>query len=225
MVQPPASGGLTSDVSLDRGRWDRLCERIGCPELRARFDELRAAYGERHRHYHTAQHISECLTVFDDVTEQVADPESVEFAIWLHDFVYRVRRNDNEEASAAVARAWLHDCGDAARAEEVTRLVKATKHDGRPGTGDEALLLDIDLNVLGARRARYDEYEAQVRREYRWVPGPLFRRRRAELLEAFLNRDSIYRTEWFRTRWEQTARDNLARAIRVLRDGGVSVGE
>lgn len=60
------------------------------------------------------------------------------------------------------------------------------------------LLVDIDLSILGAPRARFDEYEAQVRAEYGWVPRFLFRTKRRDVLAGFLARHSIYNTPTLR---------------------------
>jgi predicted metal-dependent HD superfamily phosphohydrolase len=92
----------------------------------------------------------------------------------------------------------------------------ATRHQDVPDTSDEALLVDIDLGILSASSDRYDEYEEQVRREYRWVPGFVFRRRRVEILRSFLAREAVYHTSWFREHRESSARANLGRAIRGL---------
>ena len=40
------------------------------------------------------------------------------------------------------------------------------------------MLIDIDLSILGAPPARFAEYEQQIRAEYAWVPGILFRPKR-----------------------------------------------
>lgn len=203
---------------MDRQRWAALCSRLSCHDAVPRFDMLEAAYAERHRHYHTAQHISECLALFDGAAGLADRPAEVELAIWVHDVVYEPRRSDNEERSAAMAADWLEDCRvEAALVARVRQLVLSTRHDEAPGTSDEALLQDVDLGVLGSPAHRYAEYEAQVRREYRWVPSFLFRRRRAEILEAFLGREAIYNTSWFRERLELPARQNLAKSLADLR--------
>ena len=79
------------------------------------------------------------------------------------------------------------------------------------------LLADIDLSILGATAERFDEYEVQVRQEYAWVPGPLFRRKRGAILQAFLARPSLYSTPWLRGRFEAQARSNLQRSVARLR--------
>ena len=59
-------------------------------------------------------------------------------------------------------------------------------HAARPATADEALLVDIDLAILGAAEERFAQYEAQIRAEYAWVDDALFRSRRREVLTGFL---------------------------------------
>jgi predicted metal-dependent HD superfamily phosphohydrolase len=98
----------------------------------------------------------------------------------------------------------------------VRHLILATRHDGSPPAGDAALLVDVDLAILGSPAERFDEYEQQVRQEYSWVPGFVFKRKRAEILEGFLRRPALYHTEHFRSRYEAVARANLTRSIRQL---------
>lgn len=150
--------------------------------------------------------------------ESAEDPDALEFAIWLHDAVYRPLRSDNEEASAALAATWLKEC-KAARVDHgaVTGLILATRHPTPPETNDQALLQDIDLHVLGSSPERYAEYEEQIRREYRLVPAPLFRRKRAQLLGEFLQTESVFHTPWFRNEFEAIARSNLEGALAALR--------
>jgi predicted metal-dependent HD superfamily phosphohydrolase len=85
-----------------------------------------------------------------------------------------------------------------------------------PATPDQCWLVDIDLSILGAVPARFDEYERQVRDEYAFVPEELFRRKRAEVLAGFVARARIYSTPFFRDRLEAPARANLGRSIAAL---------
>ncbi len=48
--------------------------------------------------------------------------------------------------------------------------------------------------------SRFDEYEAQVRREYAWVADDVFRVRRRAVLQRLLERPSIHGTTRFRER-------------------------
>ncbi len=177
-------------------------------------DALLARYGEPHRHYHSVQHLAECLALFEEVTSLAQQPAAVELALWFHDAIYEVKSSRNEEASADWAREVLLGAGvSLALAATVHALVLATRHRALPRAPDECLLLDIDLAILAAERARFDQYEQQIRAEYAFVPGFLFGLKRREILRSFLDRPRIYATEHFHARLERAARENLQRAI------------
>lgn len=199
--------------------WQRAWTGIGAAgDGREVFDALIACYREPHRHYHTLQHLAECLQLFDQVREWAQRPHEVELAIWFHDAIYDTRASDNEARSAEWAREALRAAQvDAAAAGRVHGLILATRHTATPRDGDEALLVDIDLSILGAEAARFEEYEAQIRREYAFVPGFLFRHKRRGILQGFLDRPRIYANEVLHTRLEAAARHNLADAIRATR--------
>ena len=95
-------------------------------------------------------------------------------------------------------------------------LILATVHDAQPVRREAQLVVDIDLAILGASEERFDEYEAEIRREYAWVPEELFRRERAELLRALLERLVLYNLDVFVLRFEQRARANLKRSLSRL---------
>ena len=202
------------DITRWRGTWTALGVNEADDEL---FAEIMRRYAERHRTYHTVQHLDECFAKLDEARGLAERLSEVELALWFHDAIYEVRSSDNEEQSAqwsqaAVAAAGLAD----AVGERVRDLILATKHDALPRSHDAALLVDVDLAILGAPAERFDEYERQVRAEYSWVPGFLFRRKRREILEGFLQRPHLFTTEHFRSRYEAAARANLDRSIRQL---------
>ena len=141
----------------------------------------------------------------------------MEIALWFHDAVYEPKRSDNEVESARLAQRALAAGGVAeATIARVCRFIMVTQHAALPSTPDEQLIVDIDLAILGAAEARFAEYEAQIRREYNWVPGWLFRRKRKAILREFLARAPLYGTACFHDRLEAQARRNLARAIGVV---------
>jgi predicted metal-dependent HD superfamily phosphohydrolase len=189
---------------------------IAAPDERL-FSDIIASYSEPHRHYHTLQHLGECFAWLDDARGLADQFHEVELALWFHDAVYQVRSHDNEEQSASWARSAATKAGlTGTVVERVHGLIVATKHNALPVTQDAALLVDVDLAILGAPVERFDEYERQVREEYAWVPGFLFRRKRREILESFLARPHVYSTEHFRASLEARARANLARSVALL---------
>lgn len=195
-------------------QWDELWQALGVPAPALEFDALSARFAEPHRHYHTAQHIQECLTHFERARSLCEHPAEVELALWFHDAIYAPRAKDNEAQSAAWAVRVMRSAGLAHDAQSrVHALIMATCHNALPDTQDAKVLVDIDLAILGADAARFDEYEHQVRSEYGWVPAFLFRRTRRKILAGFLARASIYSTAHFQSLLEKKARENLARSL------------
>ena len=205
-------------VPLDR--WRATWQELGAADSQqALFDTLIASYSEPHRRYHTLQHLEECLAAYAPVRVRAQHPAEIELALWFHDAIYDVRRDDNEERSAEWARTSVERAGLAADiGERIAELVMATKH-GRhtASTRDAGILVDVDLSILGAERARFDEYERQVREEYAWVPESIYQRARRKVVDQFLARPRIYSTDYFYSTLEARARDNLERSIASLR--------
>lgn len=199
-------------------RWQRLWRSAGAAaEPAAWYDRLTQAYAEPQRHYHNQQHIAECLAELDGARHLARQPEVVELALWFHDAVYDPKAGDNEERSAALAVECLRAGGLEQLAGTVSELVMATKLHGADAGPDAALIVDVDLSILGKGETRFAEYEAQIRKEYSWVPKLVFNSKRAGILKRFLARDRIYATEYFSDRYEQIARQNLERSVRNLK--------
>lgn len=181
-------------------------------------DRLVAAWSEPQRRYHTLRHLIDCLDLLEPLLDAATHPGEVEIALWFHDAVYALKARDNEARSADWARRELVAAGvPAATADRVHALVMATRHDAPATDADARLLVDVDLGILGAEPGRFDEYDVEVREEYAWVPGPLYRSTRRRVLQGFLDRDVIYATPAIHAARETRARDNLRRAIARLR--------
>lgn len=186
-------------------------------ELRAR-----AAYAQLHRHYHDQRHIDECLAELDWVVNLTEKKRRIlRWAILWHDAIYQPGQRDNERRSAKLARSELTSCGvDHADVEEVVRLIRLTeKH--RVASGDRlgALMVSIDLAILGADPARYKAYAADVRLEYSHVPEKLWRMGRSLVLERMLDKDVLFPDREFRDRLEAQARANMTAEIASLAEG------
>jgi predicted metal-dependent HD superfamily phosphohydrolase len=136
----------------------------------------------------------------------------------LHDAVYRSWRRDNEERSAGLA-AELFRAAPVECVERIRQMILDTRHREDELGGDTALVVDVDLAILGKSAGVYDAFELAIRREYWWVPRSRYRAARGALLEKFLARSSIYQTDRFYQQYEKPARDNLARALAALRQG------
>lgn len=198
--------------------WSRVWKGLGAKgDGRVVAKELMARYSEPWRRYHTLQHLAECVAHFSSASHLANQPYEVEAGLWFHDAVYDLGAADNEDRSAHWARTALRGAGVEARAvERVSNLILATKHTAMPVLPDEQLLVDIDLSILGASPARFDEYEEQVRGEYAHVPEPAFRAGRSAVLRSFLERPSIYSTDHFHGVLNEAARSNLGRSLAAL---------
>jgi predicted metal-dependent HD superfamily phosphohydrolase len=100
---------------------------------------------------------------------------------------------------------------------EVARLVRLTETH-RPADDDAngCALSDADLAILAAPPERYEEYAADVRREYAHVPDDEFRAGRAAILRDLLAKPNLFHTAYAREHWEAPARANVARELAAL---------
>lgn len=204
--------------TLDQQRWTGLWSRLGAQGSGLSiFTHLAAAYAEPARAYHTAEHIQDCLIQLDRSRDIARHPDEVEVALWFHDAVYVPGASDNEDRSARLAQTALQACAVQLEvSRRVAELVLATRHLTLPRDPDGQLLCDIDLSILGREPEVFDEFERRIRQEYAWVPEPMYRSTRAEVLAGFLRRRPIFQTKSFREQYELPARANLERVVRNL---------
>ncbi|MCA1358992.1 phosphohydrolase [Bradyrhizobium sp. IC3069] len=177
-------------------------------------DELAAAYAAPGRHYHNLAHIEDCLAALARIDGlSVAERETLSEAIWWHDAVYDPTRTDNEERSAELAEQHVR----AELRQEVGRLIRLTRtHDVPAGDRLGAILISIDLSILGADPARYDAYAAAIRREFSHVADEEYRTGRARVLRRFAAREVIFPDPAFAATFDRQARANLARELAQL---------
>ena len=182
------------------------------------------AWSEPQRRYHSLRHLQECLQTLESWGKDAAARHEIGTALWFHDAVYDPQRYDNEEKSAQWATKALKEIGVADdKVRRIGKLIHDTKHFSHTEKARAArvdgldLMLDIDLAILGSDRARFEEYERQVRLEYAHVPDEAFARGRADFIEALLGANPLYRTEIARTELEASAHVNLLRSLRTWR--------
>jgi predicted metal-dependent HD superfamily phosphohydrolase len=188
------------------------------PTSRTEWAAVVAAWSEPHRRYHDLAHLAAVLGIVGELAGAAADPDAVRLAAWYHDVVYDPRRGDNEEVSAARARAGLRGLVDDDRLAEVERLVLLTAgHDPAPGDANGAVLCDADLAVLASPPESYATYASAVREEYGHLSDEVFAAGRAEVLEQLLALPALYRLPAVAESWTARARANLAAELSLLR--------
>ncbi|MDD5511496.1 MAG: hypothetical protein PHI12_11910 [Dehalococcoidales bacterium] len=213
-----------------RDRFLALLDTFGCAtDVKERlWRDIEAAYQEPHRHYHTAQHIIECLELFDaycanNLPNRMVEDwrQKIEAAIWWHDIVYQInfKAISNERLSAAYA-FWTtyHDSHEVHLF--ISALIMATDHTTELRKNQDThftdIIADIDLAILGAEPKRFAEYESQIALEYQHVPMAQYREARARFLQYLLDRPKIYRTDYFHDCFEAKARENLTALVEHL---------
>ena len=186
--------------------------------------ELRAAYKAANRKYHNWLHITSLLADFHRLKDHWRHPEAVETAILWHDFVYVALSPSNEADSAEQMLERLKELAEPSVLADAHALIITTASHTVPNDMtaelalDCALFLDMDMDmaILGADRAAFDQYDSAIREEFAIVPDEVYRPRRAEVLAGFLARDDLYLTETFKRGHDKQARANLQRAISRL---------
>ena len=191
--------------------WQTLTPNQAMPDLQAVLN----AYAQPQRHYHTVQHLQECLQWWQRCQEQMRHPAEVALALFYHDIVYEPKRSDNELQSANTMLAQLQPYLPSDSTERIYRWILATAHPGtQPDMNQEddqdlKWVLDIDLGILSADAERFQEYERQIRMEYRHVPLLIYRCKRRQILRDFAQTEYLYHTDYFRQQLEKVAKANL----------------
>lgn len=185
-------------------------------------NDLKRRYGEAQRHYHTWDHVDALLGHLSPLQDRLNDPSAVLWALYWHDAIYDPTASDNEDASADLLKAMASGALPETSIRRADAIIRATKKHLVPhgldpeDISDLELFLDIDLSILAAAPAIFDNYEVQIRNEYAFVPEPLYVQARCEILRGFLKRSRLYFSDVFHEKWEDRARANLNRSIETL---------
>jgi predicted metal-dependent HD superfamily phosphohydrolase len=157
------------------------------------------------------------LASLDLVKHSAIHKNELELALWFHDAVYKPLCACNEYKSAEWAREFLiQNSVNEETINLVTQLIRATEHSVKSEQGDDLLIADIDIAILGQSQDVYEKYARDVRYEYRQVPSFIYKKKRKTLLESFLSKPNIYSTAHFYQTFENQARKNLTNEIRRL---------
>ena len=180
---------------------------------------IESQYTFKNRHYHNLSHLYNMFLQLEDFKTEIEDFDSLRLAIWYHDIIYKSTTKDNEEQSALFAEKALKDLKhDSFNIENIKNLIISTKKHELILTEnlDNAYLLDLDLSILGTDWEIYNKYTQNIRKEYKIYPDILYKPGRKKVLKHFLERDSLYFTERFKTKFEKQARNNLIQEIDML---------
>jgi len=167
-------------------------------------------YSEKNRFYHNLTHIKKIIDLIIENKKVVSDLEALIFSAFYHDIIYLPFRKDNEKASAILLENHL------SKLQIPQKIIKksyfqiiATKTHIKSSDFETNFFLDCDLSILGENSIIYNEYTKNIRKEYKFIPIEKYKIGRKKVLEHFLKMDFIYKTNFFRTKYEKQARNNI----------------
>lgn len=181
------------------------------------WDEIVYQYSKKSRYYHNLVHLENMFGELEMVKKQVETFDLMAFSVFYHDIVYNASSKVNEEKSAAWAVSRLKSFH--LSEEQITIIehqILATKKHQKSVDHDINFLIDADLSILGAERNIYQKYTENIRKEYSVYLDFLYKPGRKKALIHFLEFDSIFKTEHFRNKYENQARENIKWEISAL---------
>jgi predicted metal-dependent HD superfamily phosphohydrolase len=187
----------------------KLAENLWC--------EIEKHYAAKSRPYHNLKHLENLLEELEQCREQIEDYDTVLFALFYHDIIYKATSKENEEKSAAIVLDRLKQINyPADKTERCYNHIIATKAHSFSADNDTNLFTDADLSILGYTWDKYSEYCQQVRKEYAIYPDFLYNPGRKKALQHFLEMDTLFKTDFFRDKYEIQARKNIVQEISGL---------
>ncbi|MFC7772665.1 HD domain-containing protein [Flavobacterium sp. GCM10027622] len=184
-------------------------------EAAAKWKELHKAYSAKSRYYHNLKHLQEMIACFENYRDLLQHPDEVLYAIFYHDYIYKITKKNNELRSAQYAVSILPTDSSLDK-YRVFNLILSTKDHQCSNNDDEKWLIDFDLRILAKEWDDYLLYAQQIRREYRIYPDFMYKPGRKKALVHFLTNPFIFQTGTFQSLYETKARENIQHEIAYL---------
>lgn len=181
------------------------------------YQQLRDAYNEPQRVYHTLEHIKCCLSKFDEVSHLMKNPDAVELAIWFHDAIYQLGADDNEQLSADLFMILTDGLFQDVFRETVYQHIMATCHTATAITDDDTkLMVDIDLSSFGLPWTDFFSDSRKVRQEMSHISDAEYYQKQIAFQQCLLSRPSFFYSDYFIEHYEAQARANLAKLFELV---------
>ncbi|WP_024769897.1 HD domain-containing protein [Aquimarina macrocephali] len=174
-------------------------------------------HGKKNRYYHNLSHLEHLYHKLIEVKNDIKDWNMILFALFYHDYIYNVLKQDNEEQSAKKATEILHSLSiDKHQIHLCKEIILATKGHHVSENNDINHFTDADLSILGSDWKNYEIYYKNVRKEYKYYPDFMYNKGRIKVLNHFINMPAIFKSEYFYKRFEANAKQNLQQEIDLL---------
>ncbi len=208
-----------ADAARFAALWRRCVAAPPSPDAGAVYADLRGRLDGVDRRFHNLGHIADCLQRFDEVAALVADRDAVEMALWFHDAVYVPGDPANERRSAELFLSVSQGAQPLFR-RRVCALVLTTKRAWAPRGRDREFIDDIDLAGFGAPWDEFMRHGDLLREEFAAQSDDEYYTGQARFLDLLRRRKWFFATDYFRSRYEPTARANLDRLWAWLAERG-----
>jgi predicted metal-dependent HD superfamily phosphohydrolase len=180
------------------------------------WNEIAKNYSSNKRYYHTLKHLENLLTQLTEVKAEIQNWDTILFTLYYHDIIYNSLKSDNEEKSAELAEKRMKQISVPDNSLELCKKqILATKSHIKSNDSDTNYFTDADLSVLGHPWETYSEYYKNVRKEYSIYPDFVYNPGRKKVLNHFLIMDRIFKTEFFHSKFEIQAKQNLQKEIEL----------
>jgi predicted metal-dependent HD superfamily phosphohydrolase len=197
--------------------YSELLSEIGfsANDIQENWLNLESAYSNKSRYYHNLTHIKDMIVCFETYSDKIQKPNEILFSIFYHDYIYKSSKKDNELKSAEFALSILPE-NISFDSQLVFDAICATQQHQHNANEDINWLIDFDLKILARDWEEYKTYFEQIRKEYSIYPDFLYKPGRAKALKHFLEHEFIFQTEEFRGLYEEKARTNIEKEIKIL---------
>ncbi len=181
------------------------------------WNEIAKNHSKKSRYYHNLSHLENLYQNLLLVKKEILEWDVILFALFYHDYIYNVLKQDNEERSADKAVKILSSLSiDLDKIELCQDIILATKGHQISENSDINYFTDADLSILGSRWTDYETYYKNVRREYRYYPDFLYNKGRIKVLKHFIIMPRIFKTDHFYALYENQAKNNLNKEVALL---------
>jgi predicted metal-dependent HD superfamily phosphohydrolase len=203
-------------------RWHTFLPHADQSLVSQSFARLAAKYGEPQRFYHTTGYLTDIVALWEQYEAHLHDPAPVGLALFYHDVVYDIGAADNEARSAVYAERDLPLLGlpRSTIARIMALITMTATHTCAASDTDAALMLDMDMAILGAPLAVYERYRQAIEAEYTqcYALATFLQGRRDRFLAVLLHKPRIFLTEVFESTLGLQARANLAQEYHLATD-------
>jgi predicted metal-dependent HD superfamily phosphohydrolase len=215
----------TDDLARFRSLWLHQQKPNLADDSQAVYQQLINAYNEPHRVYHNLGHIKSCLTIFDQVSELLVNPDAIELAIWFHDVIYTIGDKKNEQLSADLFMTLTNGLFDNVFRDTVYQHIMATCHDCSEITNaDTKLMVDIDLSSFGLPWDDFLVDSKKVRAEMTHLSDVDYNQKQRAFQLSLLEQPCFFNSDYFLEYYEAQAHKNLAKLFELMKSATLKEG-